>query len=80
MHIHVNVSLKISLRESDFMYVLPFVFAIPMLVLTPTLSKQTLECLPYEVRNESVFTRELTVSPLAVTDRSVTVFYRKVCW
>lgn len=53
---------------------------IPMLVLTPTLSKQTLECLPYEVRNESVFTRELTVSPLAVTDRSVTVFYRKVCW
>lgn len=28
VHIHVNVSLKISLRESDFMYVLPFVFAI----------------------------------------------------
>lgn len=78
VHIYVNVSLKISLRVILCMFYR--LCLIPMLVLTPTLSKQTLECLPYEVRNESVFTRKLTVSPLAVTDRSVTVFYRKVGW
>lgn len=37
-------------------------------ILTPTLTKQTLECLPSERDNESVLTRNLTVIALVMTD------------
>lgn len=49
------------------------------LCLTPTLSKQTLECLPSKWCHDSAFTRKLIVIALVMTDWYLTIFYRKLC-
>lgn len=52
----------------------------PVFVLTPAVSKQTLAHLTGEWSNESLFTRKLAVIALAMTVCYLTLFYRKLCF